>query len=553
MKLKLLIRPATWILAACVVLLLTALLLSWVSSGFNSINDWATYLGFGLLSIILLTGGWLLLSRTETLPRWLFWLTTLAIVIRLGTGIIWFTLLPNYGYNSPSETKGYVMADAFTRDSAAWELGTSRKPLIAAFDGKYTRADQYGGLLFISAGLYRLLGGETHPQLGMVLLAAVFSSLAVPFLWAFSRRGWRGGNSIEDATGTKIAFLAALGLTLYPEAVLQGSTQMREAFLITLVITAFYGLAYYHQQHNMVGPMWIFGSILLTAFFSPPVAGLLLVALAITAFAWGGILANRFLRQPWFWVGIVALLVLIVVGSFFTLERLTNHNFTNPLEMLSWWFQKTAEYQAHLSERASGWVQKIFRTTPDWLHTPLLLSYGVVQPFLPAALIDNTGALIWQLIAIWRSVGWFLLLPMIIYAPFRAFSRNGVNNKSAIQGDPLGRGLSLVTWLVIILAAFRAGADPWDNVRYRATFASLQIALAAWAWVSYRQKPDAWLKRALILVGSVLFWFIPWYLARYIYLPWPVMNILVTIGLGIATAGILILLDWWLAKKTIKK
>jgi hypothetical protein len=529
-------RIVLWLIAALAAALLVAFILSWVSSGYTAFKGWSTFLGFSITGLIVLGSGWALLTRTETLPRWLFWLTITAILLRLGIGILWFTILPQYGYRSPSEMNGYVMSDAFKRDTAAWELATSEKRLTAAYGGKYSKADQYGGLLILSAALYRFFNGETHPRLGMVFLTATFSSLAVPFVWAFARRGWsnlkKGGNSL----GVNIAALAAWGLVIYPEAVLQGSTQMREAFLITLVIVAFYGLAHFHQKHNLTGPLWILGAVLLTAFLSPPVAGLLLLALVMTTFVWGGILGNRFLQKPWFWIGASILLVLIVAGSFYSLERLTNQDFKNPLEMLGWWFRKTAAYQAHLSERASGWVQKIFRTSPEWLHNPLLLSYGVLQPFLPAALIDITGALIWRFIAIWRSIGWFLLLPLLLYAPFRAFSKN--------NGDALGRALSLVAWLVIILAAFRAGADPWDNVRYRATFASLQIALASWAWISYRQRPDAWLRRALILVGSVLLWFIPWYLARYVYLPWPVMNIYLTIGLGIATAAFLIFIDW---------
>ena len=51
------------------------------------------------------------------------------------------------------------MADAYERDQAAWDLGHSGKPLLKAFEGNYRKADQYGGLLFLSAVVYRFLGG----------------------------------------------------------------------------------------------------------------------------------------------------------------------------------------------------------------------------------------------------------------------------------------------------------------------------------------------------------------------------------------------------------
>ena len=542
--------------------ILLATFIAWAAAEFSGLEDWLTYFAFCLLSGGILAGGWYLLARTERVPGWLIGLTVIAALLRLGMGIVWFTLLPRYGYGSPSEMNGYVMSDAFKRDKTAWELGTSEKRLLAAYGGKYRNADQYGGLLFLSAGLYRLLGADTHPSLGMVALTAAFSALAVPVVWAFARRGFGrratarrvwgedaddSGDSTEkspletSSAASRIALLAAWALALYPEAVLQGSTQMREGFLITLVISAFYGLAYYHQRHKISGLVWIMVAVVLAAFLSPPTAGLLLVALVLTVFVWGGILNNRILRQPWFWIVAGVLLILVVAGSFFTLERLTGQSFSNPFEMLGWWFQKTAAYQAHLSERASGWIQEIFRSTPEWLHTPLLISYGIAQPFLPAAVIDVTGTMIWRLIAIWRSVGWFLLLPLLIYSTLTSFSRK--------HRDRLAIALSLVSWIVIILAAFRAGADPWDNVRYRAAFAGLQIALAAWGWVSYRCSPDPWFKRAFILVISVLAWFVPWYLRRYIYLQWPISSPISTLGLGVFTAALLILFDWMLTRR----
>ena len=59
---------------------------------------------------------------------------------------------------------------------------------------------------------------------------AAISALAVPFTWGFARR-------IDD----EVAKWAAWGMALYPEAILLGSSQMREALMMTFAAVAFYG------------------------------------------------------------------------------------------------------------------------------------------------------------------------------------------------------------------------------------------------------------------------------------------------------------------------
>jgi hypothetical protein len=77
--------------------------------------------------------------------------------------------------------------------------------------------------------------------------------------------------------------------------------------------------------------------------------------------------------------------------------------------MINWWINKSADWQAHLTERASGKIQAIFDRTPEWSHAYLLLVYGIAQPLLPAALVVTSQAPIWQGIAIWRAMGWTIL------------------------------------------------------------------------------------------------------------------------------------------------
>jgi hypothetical protein len=277
------------------------------------------------------------------------------------------------------------------------------------------------------------------------------------------------------------------------------------------------------------------GALALCLPFSPPAAALLLGVLALQALGMGwGMIRSSFRSHRWMLPALVGLVLVIAAGLWLALRQFAPDNVTTPLGVIGWWVRKSADWQAHLTERASGWVQKVFDTTPGWAHIPLLLAYGVVQPFLPAAIFDTTGALVWRLIAVWRALGWTVLLPFLIYAPLRSLRQNG----------GLERALGLAVWLGILVASFRGGGDAWDNPRYRMVFAGLQIALAAWVWAEQCRQPDPWLRRVLVGAGLVLLWFAPWYLRRYVHLDWPVGDLFKTLGLGLASAALYWMWDW---------
>ncbi len=511
-----------------------ALGIAWLSAGFQGVPGFISMFLVLSLGAVILWVGWLAL-RHERLPRQLAYLLIGAALLRLVVGAFWHGSLPVVGYATPAEQHGYVMADAYDRDRVAFELAQSGKPLWRAFQGSYHRADQYGGLLFLSAWLYRYVGGAEHQPLLVVAITAAFSALGVIFLWALARRAWDEG----------VAWIAAWGLALYPEAVLLGSSQMREAFTIPLVISAMYGLMYYWRAHARAGLVWMIVSLGLIVPFSPPAAGLLMAALGILGLALRRDLLNvRGIRSRWLWVILGVLALSILIGIWLSWKQIAPESISNPIDLIRWWLKKSAEWQAHLSERASGKIQAVFDRMPKWSHPLLLLTYGVVQPLLPAALIDVTAAAIWRGISIWRALGWTILLALLLYAPFLALSRNLAGDAAERNNHRLARGLSLVVWLVILVASYRSGGDMWDNPRYRAMFAGPQIALAAWTWVRYRRTGDANLRRALTAIGLILAWFVPWYLMRYIHLPWPVSDEIKMLGLAIVTAAMYWLWDW---------
>jgi hypothetical protein len=187
--------------------------------------------------------------------------------------------------------------------------------------------------------------------------------------------------------------------------------------------------------------------------------------------------------------------------------------------------------QMHLSERASGWIQKIFDSTRIDEPAPAAVWRNPAVPARSPCRYHRGEDL--RAISIWRALGWALLLPLLIYAPALAFRRGRGPADSKLW---VARGLCLVVWLGILLASFRAGGDQWDNVRYRVMFVGLQVGLAAWVLIEQRRAPDVWLRRTLVATALVLAWFLPWYLRRYIHIPWPVTDPFITLALGLACA-----------------
>ena len=146
------------------------------------------------------------------------------------------------------------------------------------------------------------------------------------------------------------------------------------------------------------------------AFPLSPLFGVML-ALILGVFA-GFLGVGPWLKNWRVWAVLTGLVVLgLVVIALFG-EQILPDGASDPITLLQRWLKQAGRWQAHTTRNASGWMQKIYRSTPDWTHTWLLLIYGVARPFLPAALFDPAIA-IWKMITVWRSLGWALLLPFL--------------------------------------------------------------------------------------------------------------------------------------------
>lgn len=481
---------------------------------------WAAWLGFSgllLLGLIALVEAW----RWAGGGKGMAWMIGLALLLRLGSGVATYLALPINGHDAPDDKAGFVFTDAHRRDDQAWQLASSGKPLYAAFDKSYY-TDQYGGLLAISALSYKVFSPNAHRPLLIVVLAALTAALAVPFLYRAVALLWN----------ERIAMLGSWLFVLYPESILTGGAQMREPFLLCFIAMALWGFAQWLQEQSRSGGLWMGAGLLGMLLVSPAIALATLVLL-------GGWLWSRGEHRhiPAAVLAFIAAVVLIGV-LFLAWSVSRQHDFStgSPVGLILNWFRGSVKWVIYELERGSGQIQNVFSKMGPVGQFLFVVGYGIAQPVLPPAFFAPT-TLTWRVIAIFRSVGWYMLLPLLLYAPFAAWR----------EGEPRRRRawlwISTFAWMWILICAVRAGGDQWDNPRYRLIFFGVQAVVAAYGWISWWQRRDAWLPRIVALEVLCVLVFGQWYVARYyrvgVHLP-----IMVVLALSLTVAALILLGGW---------
>ncbi len=427
-------------------------------------------------------------------PRLLLWMLSLALLLRLAAAVAFYVYLPINGYpDSEQQQSGYVFFDAFRRDTEAWQLAESDQPLISAFSKDYS-TDQYGGLLAFSAGVYRVLSPDAHRPLLIALIGALVATLGIPFFWL----------AAKALGGEKLALSATWIFALYPESILVGSSQMREPFLITFVALALWAMITWLQdRQNRAAQIGMAVALIGMLLVSPAMALVTLIFLGVYT-----LLQREDTKlSP---KAIVAFVVVLILSLFLLSSALgqTNLNANNPLGVIVEWTQRAILWDVYQLERGSGWVQKLFSEMPQSLHLPFVAGYGMAQPVLPAAFVEPTTQ-VWHILAIFRAVGWYALVPLLLYGLFTLPKADSALTRRVWTWFGLG------SWFWIIFAALRAGGDQWDNPRYRVIFIALQALFAGWAWTQHRVGKNAWLPRILTVEAIFLAFFTHWYASRY--------------------------------------
>jgi hypothetical protein len=476
--------------------------------------------------------------------RTLAWIVALAFFLRLAVGVTLDLNLPVYGHADADDRAGYVFTDAHLRDSQAWKLAMSERPVVDAFTEKYG-SDQYGGLLVFYTFMYRYFSPDAWRPLMLILLSAFFAALGIPFLW----------KAVHQVFGEKVAWACVWIFALYPDSILLGASAMREPYLLTFNTFVLWGFVhrFYRFEESpaisklsdlsnllkdRIGWMWIALGLLGMLLVSPAIA-------LVTIIVFAGWLFFASERREISWRGLAAIAVIFIIGLFFlssSLNRSGEFVATSPLHVINDWFQAAVKWDVYQAVRGSGWIQKIFDENPHWIRLPFIAVYGIFQPVLPAEIIHPTK-LIWKLIGITRALSWYALLPVLTFSFVAAAGQGSRKMRSLVLW------LSLCTWIWILLAALRGGADLWDNPRYRTIFFVWQSILAGHVWVWWRETRNVWLTRIVLMEAIFLLFFTQWYVSRYFrlggQLPFGVM-VAVILGLW----GIILGVGLWRDKRS---
>lgn len=488
--------------------------------GLSQLDGSAGWVGYSLLSLVglvALTALW----RAESADRRLLWILVTALALRLFLGTAAQIVLPVYGYDNEAHNAGFVYRDAATYDRQAWELAASGKPLWRAFDRSSGIEEQYGGLTLTLSLAYRLLSPEAHRPLLTVLLTAFVSALGVGLAWRGMRSAW----------GEGVANVAAWVLALYPEAVLTGSAPLREPFLFLFAALFFFSLMRLRERDGWMGWAGLVSGALGLLLFSPPAAGSFLLVSGV--WLW---LTGRGRRLHWGWLVGTLTFSLIAFLAFGFLAGSSLQAPSGPLANLVTWLQYAAHWGLYELKRTSDGLQPLFDALPEGLHLPLATAFGVTQPFLPAALADLS---LWPVtfLNIFRSLGWYLLLPFLIFAPF-------LWGKLPKEERLAWGWLCLAVWVWILAASLRGGGDQWDNPRYRLMLFFFQAVLAGQVWLRWQSGEAPWFGRLLAIEIWGLLVFLYFYLGRYSSWNLPHLSLPWAVGLIVIGATILLLFGW---------
>jgi len=401
-----------------------------------------------------------------------------AFLLRVGVGTWLTTSLPTEGFDTTVQNSGYVYSDAYERDQVAYMIAFHER--WDDFNpADYTGMDQYGGMTAMSVGIYRLFSADVQRPLLLIYFAAFFISTGILFLWKAIRAGW----------GERIALIACIVMAVYPEGVLLGSSQMREPLLIGLASLTFWTTMGFSKGARQPIIFILFGlATLLTCWISIP-AGLVILMVESGYLFVITVIAEQDTRRKQILYGIFALLLLLAAWA-------------------GWrWLKDTLYFDAYTTETESGLIAWILSVVGKTWRFPFVLLYGLIQPVLPAALVYQSLP-VWQGIAIFRAIGWYLVIPFLLYG-FGAVITTARKNRDW--------GLVwfievLLIW--VIISSARAGGDQWDNPRYRAIFLPWLALLVGWVWDRISRAKASWFWRIVLLEGVFVLIFTNWYVNR---------------------------------------
>lgn len=448
-----------------------------ILGAFSAAPFWRGFLGAGLfawLSILALLRTWRGMGESRSLGIFM----AVAFLLRIGLGIVFYQVLPAAGYDTEVQNAGFIYSDAYERNAEAFRIASSGSSLIAPFTSQI-KSDQYGGLLAMTALIYRIFSPDAARPLLVTLLAAFVYTLGMAFLW----------NLLLVRFNKKIAKVSLWIMALYPESVLLGSSQMREPFLIGLGCIAFWAALQWQEtpwKAFIISVVCTGGALL----FSAP-AGLIIGGLCLAAMLLEWTIQTPTQVNRWTGIEVLTILGFVAVIS-------------------GWmWLKPTMAWDAYLTKISSGMVADVLKSVDEKWTIPFVTVYGLLQPLLPAAIFDPSLP-IWSAIGIFRALGWYVALPFLLYAFFAIWKERKEENGWLLVFS----GILFFAWFLVSSA--RAGGDQWDNPRYRTILLPWMVILISWVFQRVKQNHSRWFWRWVAIVGSFVLIFSYWYFARKI-------------------------------------
>lgn len=415
-----------------------------------------------------------------------------AFLTRLGLG--WFALnyLPTVTDGSEPQQAGYLFYDAFHRDAQAFDLAASGAPLWNAFSQK-SSADQYGGMLWFLAFIYRVLPFGHQPLIPIAIIALI-GAAGVFFFHA----------AISTFVSEKSALFTTAAFAFYPESILLGASQMREPVLITLAALSFASFARIDRRDPSVWKNILF-IFLLSLAVSPGIALLLFFLIA------GWFTIDRIGKKAdlkkivGFGFGFASIVIIAVAMLAVSWEKIGTGS---GIGVLGEWAKRTTAYNAHLLKQSSGIVQVVVGALPSIFILPFVTVYGAIQPVLPAVFFEP-GEVFWKFVGSFRSIGWYSVLPLFLSYPFF----NGIRGLSTAEKKR--SFVFFITLIWILVAAARGGGDQWDNPRYRTILLPFILFISALVFEKGRMWSNLWFRKIVWIEVSSLLIFTHWYSWRY--------------------------------------
>jgi len=455
--------------------LMGALVLGSATAFFCKGSFWSSWLAAVVISLVVV---FLLLKVWHRFGtgRALGTIMLVAFILRVAFGILSYSILPLWGYDTSTQNSGFLYSDAEGRDNDAYDLASSNNPLTMAFtDRKIT--DQYGGMMFLSALVYRILSPDVSRPLLVMLLAAFAMTVGVAYLYAAVCSRW----------SEKMALWAGWIFALYPDGILVGSSQMREPFLMGLACIAFWAILQWREKplKALIIPIV---TMAVACSFSLP-SGMVLAVILIAVF-----LLDWSTRQQIKKRSIVGFIVLSLLGC----AAIAG----------GWiWLRPTLYFDTFTTISSSGWITSLIEKFGEQWKLPFVTIYGFTQPLLPAAIFEPSVPF-WVTIAIIRGLAWYAALPLLLFGGFEAW-------RMKEQNSWLIRLLCIIFFFWVVVSSMRAGGDLWDNPRYRFILLPFMALIVAWAVEYFRQTRSPWLWRWTAVISVFLIFFTNFYAYRY--------------------------------------